>query len=545
MSQESQAPVAKTAEEIVAEIAALRKRVEMQHPSTRDSSGLPADPRGEAFGSPLPLVDLLPLFHSRDAAQGKVAAIGKMNPRPAGPLNSAIQSVKRLVVRGLSWFVRDQVDFNYATVQALTETMEAFNAVNRSLVEASARLDALLRADLPAGQLRGELDALREESDAHLRAATDSLSGQILSVRAEAQTAVGDEQKRREEAVQQLIAAQALSVQSLQSSMETWVTERLREREREDVRLLRTLADVQNAFMQRISILESEWKAALEQRSSLVEERSRSVADQLASESHSRLELLLHEELRLLRQRVGAVLARESTVAGDAPHPIALQAAHSLAAEVGFLDEIRFSELFRGSFESVTEKLRIHVPRFVDQGPVLDLGCGRGEFLELLRQSGVSATGVEANPELVRMVSARGLHAVEADLFDHLRGLEPDSVGGVFCAHVIEHMPPSALFQLITLSHRVLRPGGVLVFETPNPACLAIFSTYFYLDPTHVRPVPSEFVSFLLEEQGFREIAVDGLHPAVDEFAALKPLPDSFRQQFFGFLDYAVGARKM
>jgi O-antigen chain-terminating methyltransferase len=105
-------------------------------------------------------------------------------------------------------------------------------------------------------------------------------------------------------------------------------------------------------------------------------------------------------------------------------------------------------------------------------------------------------------------------------------------------------MPPEALVKLVSEAFRVLRSGGVLAFETPNPACLAIFATYFYLDPTHVRPVPAEFISYLLEETGFTGIEVLGLHPAEDEFGELKPLPGGFRQRFFGHLDYGVIARK-
>jgi O-antigen chain-terminating methyltransferase len=141
-------------------------------------------------------------------------------------------------------------------------------------------------------------------------------------------------------------------------------------------------------------------------------------------------------------------------------------------------------------------------------------------------------------------MTQRNLPAEQADLFTHLDGQAPGSIGGVFCAHVIEHMPPDALARLAGAAFRVLRPGGVLLLETPNPACLAIFATYFYLDPTHVRPVPAEFVSYLLQETGFQQVEVSGLHPAQEDFAGLKPLPDAFRQQFFGDLDYAVFARK-
>lgn len=526
--------MAKTTETVVEEIAALRKRVERQYPSAaaEDSASLP-------------LVDLLPLFHARDAADGKVAAIGKVNPRPPGPLNGLIQAVKRQVARALGWFIRDQVDFNYATVRALTETMEALNAVNRALVAAGGRLEAAERSHT---QLDGALLDLRLEADAHLRKATDELGTRLQGLRAETQDAIADAEAgllRQQEHFQRENEARRQSIGELRTDigrMQESARVRAAEREREDIRLLRTLADVQNAFMQRIALLDTELRQAIERRTELAEERVQSAALTAVAETRGELEGKVHEELRLLRQRVGAILAREGSA--ENLDGAARNAAHALAPPQAYFDALRFSDRFRGTPESVREKLRVHVGLFEGQSPVLDLGCGRGEFLGLLAEAGIEAIGVEADPELVLIGEAAGHRVVAADLFAYLETREPESAGGIFSAHVIEHMTPSDLARLVALSWRVLRPGGLLVFETPNPACLAIFATYFYLDPTHVRPVPSELARYLLEEKGFRDIQVTGLHPAEADFESLKPLPEGFRQQFFGCMDYAVTARK-
>ena|GEM_PF-177615 len=528
--------MAKSIQAVQEEIEALRKRVEQQYPSSdSEVEGVEA----------LPLADLLPLFHARDAAEGKVAAIGKVNPRPAGGLNSLIQTAKRQIARSLGWFVRDQVDFNYASVRALTEAMDALNAVNRSLVAASVRLNRVESA-------AAEISQVREEADARLRQATDSLSSQIHAqsshlhdeITREVDTVVASA-SLREATLQRMVTDLEQELERVKLRLDEQAADAQRragERDREDIRLLRALADVQNAFMQRIALLDADLKQTLERRAQQAEVSSQAAVQTLVAEGRAELEHKIHEELVLLRQRVGAVLARQGAQVDV--EAAAQTAAAAIAPPQAFFDSVRFSERFRGSAASVREKLRVHVDTFQKQTPVFDLGCGSGEFLGLLAEAGIEAVGVDSNTELVLTARGAGYQVQALDLFDFLEAQPESSAGGIFSAHVIEHMSPYDLSRLIALAWRVLRPGGVLVFETPNPACLAIFATYFYLDPTHVRPVPSELASYLLEEQGFQQIQVAGLHPADLEFDGLKPIPESFRQQFFGFLDYAVTARK-
>ena len=528
------------------EIAAIRRRVAEQYP-----------PASNEHTSSIPLVDLLPLFHARDAAEGKVAAIGKVNPRPPGFVNGLIQTTKRQIARALGWFVRDQVDFNYASVRAHTETMEALNTFNRSLVAASKRIEEVLRSQQ---ELEREL---RTESDARLRRATDDLSSQIRGVRLETRSALESSLdalresilKRHQEDLDRTWDAQKEAIAGLRAKLqqveaqfqhvdqlEESIKVRAAEREREDIRLLRAIADIQHAFMQRIAVLEGELRQAVDRGNSQIENRVQAAALAAVAEGRQSLERKVHEELTLLRQRVGAILASQDSA--QSANGAARTAALAIAPPPDDFDSFRFSERFRGSADSVRSKLQVHVDRFLGQSPVLDLGCGRGEFLALLAESGTDAIGVESNSELVLQARAQGLNVEAADLFDFLEAREPGSAGGIFSAHVIEHMAPAQLARLVNLAWRVLRPGGVLLFETPNPACLAIFATYFYLDPTHVRPVPAELVTYLLEEAGFTGIEIHGMHAAEEEFESLKPLPEGFRQQFFGFMDYAVVARK-
>jgi SAM-dependent methyltransferase len=160
-----------------------------------------------------------------------------------------------------------------------------------------------------------------------------------------------------------------------------------------------------------------------------------------------------------------------------------------------------FGEVERGSRAEVIEKLGSYLGQF-KESPVCDLGCGRGEFLELARARGLDAYGVDADAESVAACRALGLDARQEDLFEHLEGLADSSVAGVFCSQVVEHLPPDLLPGLLDAIHRVLAPGGVAVIETPNPATFATHVHSFWRDPTHVRPVPEPVLSFAARAAG-------------------------------------------
>src|SRR5207237_6260589 len=129
------------------------------------------------------------------------------------------------------------------------------------------------------------------------------------------------------------------------------------------------------------------------------------------------------------------------------------------------------------------------------------------------------------------------------ELFTHLDSLADQSLGGVYCSQVVEHLPPERLPDLVNLLAKKMNRGALLAIETPNPECLAIFATHFYLDPTHTRPVPPPLLRFYLESAGFGSVQIERLAPAVDSMPVLAELPASVRDTFFGGLDYAIVAR--
>jgi O-antigen chain-terminating methyltransferase len=162
-----------------------------------------------------------------------------------------------------------------------------------------------------------------------------------------------------------------------------------------------------------------------------------------------------------------------------------------------------------------------------------------------MHDAGVAAVGVDLNEENVKLAQREGLDARTGDIFAFLEQEGPGSFDGIFCAQVIEHLPPEAVWNLVKACGQALKKGGVILFETPNPECLAIFATHFYLDPSHTRPVPPALLAFYLEEAGFGRIEVRRFAPAAEDFSALKDLPASIREAFFGGLDYCAVARKL
>ncbi|MGH9559101.1 MAG: SAM-dependent methyltransferase, partial [Bryobacteraceae bacterium] len=136
------------------------------------------------------------------------------------------------------------------------------------------------------------------------------------------------------------------------------------------------------------------------------------------------------------------------------------------------------------------------------------------------------------------------LKADRADLFEYLESLPDASLGGVYCSQVVEHLPPDRLPDLIQLLGRKMNRGALACIETPNPECLAIFATHFYMDPTHVRPVPARLLDFYLQEAGFVNVEVAWLSPAIESMPEVAEIPEAARSKFFGALDYAIYARR-
>lgn len=461
--------------EIVAMLREVRERVRARHPDTA------------AGRTEVALPDLMPLVHARDAAMGKVAAIGSVNPRRGGPLNALVQGWKRTVARILDWHVREQVEFNRLVIGSLDAVVETFNDTNRAFVEMGNRLAEM-----------------------------------------------GD----RISAIEEL----ARELKDIRTHWAEWRQEWERKLAVNEIQFLRSVADLQGALQHRATLMDANYRdairaqhaefgAALERSGNEIQRRLWDDLERIRLE----YERLIHSELRLVRQRAALQLPQAAPPAATPSTP----------PDALPFDYARFAGKFRGPEEYVSGGQRIYLEYFLGCREVLDIGCGRGEFLELMREAGVGARGIDLSEESVALCCQKGLRAETADLFAYLEALPEAALDGIFCSQVVEHLAPERLPVALKLCASRLSRGGVIAIETPNPECLAIFATHFYLDPTHTRPVPPALLAFYLEEFGLGGIEVKKLAPARDSMPSLDSLPADFREAFFGALDYAIVGRKL
>lgn len=173
-----------------------------------------------------------------------------------------------------------------------------------------------------------------------------------------------------------------------------------------------------------------------------------------------------------------------------------------------------FEEKYRGPRWLIKERLHVYLP-FIRtllqanlKGQAIDLGCGRGEWLELLINEGIKPTGVDLDEGMLAACQQLGLPAVQADALDYLSQTESNSQLVISAFHVVEHISFEKLRALVSESMRVLKPGGLLILETPNPENIAVSTRNFYLDPTHQRPIPPQLLAFVAEFEGFERVKI-------------------------------------
>jgi O-antigen chain-terminating methyltransferase len=208
-----------------------------------------------------------------------------------------------------------------------------------------------------------------------------------------------------------------------------------------------------------------------------------------------------------------------------------------------------FEDHFRGTEDEIKSRVEFYIPRMHDlhvgspEMPIVDIGCGRGEWLDALREQQLLAYGVDANSVAIEKCREKGLTVEERDGIEHLQSLPSSSVGAVTAFHFVEHLPLHVLLRFIDEILRVLKPGGVVLLETPNPDNLIVGSSSFYLDPTHYRPLPSGLLRFLLQSRGFDSVEIIPLHPypashRVDETD--NQAARVVNERLFGCQDYGV-----
>lgn len=189
-----------------------------------------------------------------------------------------------------------------------------------------------------------------------------------------------------------------------------------------------------------------------------------------------------------------------------------------------------FEDRFRGSEQEIRARLADYVPYFEGASDVLDVGCGRGEFLDLLKTAGITARGLDTNPEMVEACRSRGLEVATGDALSALRAMEDHSLGGLIAVQVIEHLEPAYLSEFLQLAYYKLRPGSRMVLETINPACWVAFFESYIRDLTHVRPIHPETLQYMLHASGFSPVDIVYRAPIAEDarLQRVTPRPEHF-----------------
>lgn len=220
-----------------------------------------------------------------------------------------------------------------------------------------------------------------------------------------------------------------------------------------------------------------------------------------------------------------------------------------------------FESIHRGDRELVKKRHRPYLKYFEGCGSVLDIGSGKGEFLELLKEKEIGGYGVDIEADAVQYCVDEGLEAVVADANEHLASLDDDSLDGIFLSQVVEHLTPQELIKLVGNSYAKLKRGSSIVIETPNPQCLLIFASFFYADLSHVQPIHPETARFLLLSAGFEDVELKFINPVPRNQRLSKVVPkgseanepwvqelneniEKLNTVIFGNMDYVVTARK-
>ena len=386
---------------------------------------------------------------------------------PVLPADARARKAKALALRALRIVTRDQTVFNSAVLEALRiafrEIEQGVEATRRHAAERAAALD-------------GRVEALDDRVENGVRRASD-----------EALVEADRRISRLGASVARELAGEASAREAVGKEL--------------------------SASMRRVDRLEKE-----------ADRRGKDVDDLLAAMARLEREKVgsegrladLERESRILRLELTTLRAGALTAAGG-PREGGRESGRGAVVDAG--DPLRagqylsFEETFRGSEADIRRRQTRDVERFRSvHGPVADLGCGRGEFLSVLASAGIPALGCDANPLMVERARAGGLDVQRADLFSWLASRPDGSLGGITAFQVVEHLPPESLFRLVDLAAAKLSDGGVLLLETVNPESVFAMK-WFWMDLSHVRPVPGPSLAHLLQSAGFRDVVIDYRSP--------------------------------
>jgi SAM-dependent methyltransferase len=356
------------------------------------------------------------------------------------------------------------------------------------------------------------------------RASLDELAASVAGLRKETAAAINAEAAARQSA----LAADGALIRELQREFECRESEAASARDTRDTvdRLASGIAEIRNETRAAQAAIHPQSAAIAKLQADMEAERAQLVValarTQRISSEIAALGLLAHRnrtEMCLQDRRISIFIEEARTRLPE-------KFTGEQIVRLSTVDEHQYDSLysafqdaFRGSRAEIKLRQAEYLPllreHHIGTGamPVLDLGCGRGEWLELLCDENLVGRGVDRNEQMVENCRAAGFDVQTADALGYLRSLPADSLGAVTAFHLVEHLPFDIVLGIVDESLRVLRAGGVLILETPNPQNLLVGACNFHFDPTHLRPLPSPMLRFFVEARGFCRVEIRNLHP--------------------------------
>ena len=426
--------------------------------------------------------------------------------------------LKKFIAKLIWPFLRHQVDVNHVLVAEIRE-LQAHNSVLRAVVE--QHLSPTGETSVGIRQLGHQLDFV-EDGLHNVENALHILEGQYTSVVTQRESHLADVQSHLTKRTQQLENQIDLGQRQL----------------------LARFYDGFGALQRDVTEL-----------STFVRDFETRAQSEVESERHQIAEV--HARMSGVLARMAEVDHFLTEVKRSYPELVAPERLVKLST--GFDAVSRAHAMrFRGTFDDVKERVSVYIPELksiAGLGPVLDIGCGGGELLTVLQENEIEAYGIEILESAVEECVATGLDARVDDALHHLSTVPHGTLGAVTAIHVVEHLGIDTLIEMIDLSLRALKPGGVIIFETPNPSNIMVGADSFYIDPTHDHPIPSALLEFLVSIRGFSEAHVVPLKRAPNLFTNVMPNEGAWANDvsrvaqhvsnvFLGAEDYAVVARR-
>lgn len=296
--------------------------------------------------------------------------------------------------------------------------------------------------------------------------------------------------------------------------------------------------------------------AAVDERIAVIDERIATVEERTAALEGRDTDLELRGDLETFESRLKLLEAKQNVLFREARMGLGsepdIEKMRTLATELDDGDARMYADmedLFRGSRDTVRGLLSVYLDDIASVpggGTVVDIGCGRGEWLEILGEHEIDAYGLDLNAVTVAECTERGLDVRLEDAVAHLRALPESSLRAVTGFHIAEHLSLDGLLSVIESALVALRPGGVLILETPNCTNLSVGAASFYLDPTHVKPLHPLLLEFLCQHRGFTDVEIRYLHPRRETPAGddVDEIERETHWSLFGPMDYAAIATK-